>query len=138
MAYQQEKDMRLYENAAIANDNVRLSIFKQGEMVSFLSQISTVISHSLKINIDTPFPSMPQSAHGDQSGSATHSMLQCPTSRHTTILATKAHTLETMFSLRIGGSKKKLAVWSMERNEGVIAPAPLTAKWRSSLHYIYR
>ncbi|KAG0565380.1 hypothetical protein KC19_8G185700 [Ceratodon purpureus] len=37
MAYQREKDRRMYETATIANENARLAILKQGEMVSCLS-----------------------------------------------------------------------------------------------------
>ena len=62
MSYQQEKDRRLYENAAIANDNARLSILKQGEMVSCLSHLSTVLSNSLSMNRNFAYPSMPQTA----------------------------------------------------------------------------
>lgn len=34
MVYQREKDRRLYENVAIANENARLAIMKQGKVVS--------------------------------------------------------------------------------------------------------
>ena len=62
MSYQREKDRRLYENAAIANDNAKLSILKQGEMVSCLSHLSTVLSNSLSMNRNFAYPSMPQTA----------------------------------------------------------------------------
>jgi hypothetical protein len=62
MSYQREKDRRLYENAAIANDNARLSILKQGEMVSCLSHLSTILSNSLSMNKNFAYPSMPQTA----------------------------------------------------------------------------
>jgi len=55
MAYQREKDRRLYKNAAIANDNARLSILKQGEMVTCLSHISTILSNSLSMNREFVF-----------------------------------------------------------------------------------
>lgn len=47
MAYQREKDRRMYENASIANDNARMAIIKQGEMVACLSQLSTVLGRGL-------------------------------------------------------------------------------------------
>lgn len=50
MQYQREKDRRLYENTAIANENARLAILKQGEMVSCLSQLSTVLGQSLTMS----------------------------------------------------------------------------------------
>lgn len=50
MSYQREKDRRMYENAAIANENARLSILKQGEMVSCLSQLSHVLSTGLQMS----------------------------------------------------------------------------------------
>lgn len=56
MTYQREKDRRIYKNAAIANDNSRLTILKQREMVSCLSQLSIVLSSG------TWFQSMPQAA----------------------------------------------------------------------------
>ena len=62
MSYQWEKDRRLYENAAIANDNTRLSILKQREMVSCLSHLSTVLSNSLSMNKNFAYPNMPQTA----------------------------------------------------------------------------
>ena len=62
MSYQWEKDRRLYENAAIANDNARLSILKQREMVSCLSHLSTVLSNSLPMNMNFAYSSMPQMA----------------------------------------------------------------------------
>ena len=43
MAYQRKKDPRLYVSALIANENARLVILKQGEVVSCLIQLSTVL-----------------------------------------------------------------------------------------------
>jgi len=40
----------MYENAAIANENARLAIMKQGEMVSCLAQLSNVLSHGLTMS----------------------------------------------------------------------------------------
>jgi hypothetical protein len=50
MAYQRKKDRRLYENAVIANENAHLAIQKQGEVVSCLSQLSSVLSLGLKVS----------------------------------------------------------------------------------------
>lgn len=50
MEYQREKDRRMYENASIANENARLAIVKQGEMVSCLSKLSTVLSKRLRMS----------------------------------------------------------------------------------------
>jgi len=50
LEYQREKDRRLYENASIANENARLSIMKQGEMVSCFAQLSFVLHQGLSIN----------------------------------------------------------------------------------------
>ena len=47
MAYQREKDRRLYKNAVQANENARLLIMKQGDIVNCLSHLSTVIGKSL-------------------------------------------------------------------------------------------
>ena len=58
MEYQREKDWRIYENALAANENARLSILKQGDMVNFLVHLSSVLSKSL---IMTSAASMPQS-----------------------------------------------------------------------------
>lgn len=37
MEYQREKDRRIYESSILANENARLAILKQGEIVSCLS-----------------------------------------------------------------------------------------------------
>ena len=47
MAYQREKDRRLYENAVQANENAWLLIMKQGDIVNCLSHLSSVIGKSL-------------------------------------------------------------------------------------------
>lgn len=44
MAYQREKDRRIYENQNIANDNARLTISKETEMLSCLVQLSSILS----------------------------------------------------------------------------------------------
>jgi hypothetical protein len=50
MEYQREKDRRLYKNSLIANENARLAIIKQGEVVSCLAHLSTVLSMGLKVS----------------------------------------------------------------------------------------
>jgi hypothetical protein len=48
--YQREKDRRLYKNALVANENARLAIIKQGEVVSCLAQLSSVLQMGLKVS----------------------------------------------------------------------------------------
>ena len=62
MCYQQEKDRRLHENALMANENTRLSILKQAEMVSCLANLSNVLSSSFIKNNGQAVPSTPQTA----------------------------------------------------------------------------
>lgn len=50
MDYQREKDRRMYDNAAVANENARLAILKQGEMVNCLAQLSSVLSTGLTMS----------------------------------------------------------------------------------------
>jgi hypothetical protein len=59
MAYQREKDRRLYENVVIANENARLAILKQGEVVSCLAQLSYVLSKGLFVSTDGDIAGMP-------------------------------------------------------------------------------
>lgn len=58
MAYQRDKDRRMYENASIANENARMAIMKQGEMVACLSQLSTVLGRGLTMANSTSFDTM--------------------------------------------------------------------------------
>ena len=58
MEYQREKDRRIYKSALAANENARLSILKQCDMVNCLAHLSIVLSKSL---IMTSGASMPQS-----------------------------------------------------------------------------
>lgn len=61
MAYLDRRDARLQENVAIANDNARLAILKQGEMVSCLAQLSYVLGQGVQAARNTnsvPSPSM--------------------------------------------------------------------------------
>jgi hypothetical protein len=50
MEYQREKDRRLYESAMMANENARVAIMKQGEVVSCLSQLSSVLKMGLNVS----------------------------------------------------------------------------------------
>ena len=52
MAYQRERDMRIYEQSLLAADNARLAILKQGEIALALGNISSVLSLGLKGHID--------------------------------------------------------------------------------------
>ena len=49
MQYQREKDHRLHESSCIANENARLAIEKQGEVVKCLTQLSSVLSIGLHV-----------------------------------------------------------------------------------------
>ena len=60
MEYQREKDHKIYENAVVANENARLSILKQGEMVNCSAHLSTVLGKSLNTSSGFAFPSTPQ------------------------------------------------------------------------------
>ena len=54
MAYQRERDMRVYEQSLRAADNARLAILKQGEIVLALGNISSVLSLGLRGHIEPP------------------------------------------------------------------------------------
>ena len=54
MAYQRERDMRVYEQSLLAADNARLAILKQGEIVLALGNISSVLALGLRGHIDPP------------------------------------------------------------------------------------
>ena len=60
MSYQREKDTRLYEHAIATNENARLAILKQGEIVNCLAQLSTVLSSSLQRSGILEDQSLPQ------------------------------------------------------------------------------
>lgn len=60
MEYQREKDRRMYENAQIANENARLAILKQREMVSCLSQLSTVLGRGMSVTTAQGMAAMAQ------------------------------------------------------------------------------
>jgi len=65
MKYQHEKDRCLYENAMVANENARLSIFKQGKMVHCLANLSSVLRQSLIMTNGETLSNMPQSTTRD-------------------------------------------------------------------------
>jgi hypothetical protein len=50
MAYQHEKERRLYEQGLIAAEKARLAIAKQGELVAYLVTMSSVLSTGLKVS----------------------------------------------------------------------------------------
>ena len=54
MAYQRERDMRVYEQSLLAADNVRLAILKQGEIVKALGNIFSVLSLALRGHNNLP------------------------------------------------------------------------------------
>ena len=54
MAYQRERDMRVYEQSLLAADNARLANLKQGEIVLALANISSVLSLGLRGHVDPP------------------------------------------------------------------------------------
>ena len=60
MAYQREKNRRLYENTVVVNENAKLSIMKQDEVVSCLQNLSIVLRMGLNVTV--------QGNHGPGSG----------------------------------------------------------------------
>lgn len=48
MAYLERRDQRLNENAAVVNENARLVVAKQGEMVSCLAQLTHVLVETIQ------------------------------------------------------------------------------------------
>ena len=71
MEYQREKDSRAYENAKIANDNARLAIMKQGEMVSCLAQLPNVLSKGLSMSSEKGHGPASEISHQNYQGSST-------------------------------------------------------------------
>jgi hypothetical protein len=68
MKYQREKDRRLYESSRIAQENARLSIIKQEEVVQVLAKLSDILRSGLLVSLDTndmdkprPAPNLPPS-----------------------------------------------------------------------------
>ena len=49
MQYQCEKDLKLHETSCIANENARLAILKQNEVVQCLTQLSSMLSMGLRL-----------------------------------------------------------------------------------------
>jgi hypothetical protein len=54
MLYQRERDRILYENSVTVNENAPLAIQKQGEVVSCLAQLSSVLSRGLNMPYRIP------------------------------------------------------------------------------------
>ena len=50
MQYQREIDLKLHESSCIANENARLAILKQNEVVQCLTQLSSVLSMGLRLS----------------------------------------------------------------------------------------
>ena len=50
MEYKHEKDRRLHKSSCIANENAKLAIEKQGEVVKCLAQLSSVLSMGLQLS----------------------------------------------------------------------------------------
>lgn len=70
MAYQREKDRRLYDNAVAANETARLSIIKQGEIVHCLAQLSTLLGRKLSSSSSPEMETPPQ--HTPSKGMTQH------------------------------------------------------------------
>jgi hypothetical protein len=68
MDYQREKDRRLYENSRIAQENARLAIMKQGEIVGYLAKLSSVLSQGLLVSTAVEGPELPPSTSGYNTG----------------------------------------------------------------------
>ena len=62
MQYQREKDLKLHESSCIANENARLAILKQNEVVQCLTQLSSVLSMGLHLPNGRSAGSEPQLA----------------------------------------------------------------------------
>ena len=88
MAYQRDKDRRNYEMTLAANENARLSILKQGEMVNCLDQLSGVLSKSLITTNGHAFPSTLEGLHTAGPASAKTNYHHQPDEVH--LLATAA------------------------------------------------
>ena len=63
MQYQREKDLRLHQSSIIANENARLAILKQGEVVQCLAQLSSVLTMGLRPPKAGSATDVPQAAH---------------------------------------------------------------------------
>lgn len=62
MQYQREKDLRLHESSVLANQNAKLAIMKQGEVVQCLAQLTSVLSMGLRPPSGRSTGSEPQAA----------------------------------------------------------------------------
>jgi hypothetical protein len=68
MDYQREKDRRLYENSRIAQENARLAIMKQGEIVGCLAKLSSVLSQGLLVSRNVEGPKLLPNTSGQNTG----------------------------------------------------------------------
>ena len=54
MAYQRERDMRIYEQGLLTVENARFAIIKQGEVVNALAGLSHILTLGLKVQKEVP------------------------------------------------------------------------------------
>jgi hypothetical protein len=90
MSYQRDKDRRLYENAMIANENARLAIMKQGEVVSCLEKLSTVLRMGLNVKSPSDNQGSPQPTPTDEASQQATTSTAEGTTRHPTCVAPSA------------------------------------------------
>jgi hypothetical protein len=92
MDYQREKDTRLYKSSLIVNENARLAIIKQREVISCLAQLSSVLQMGLNVSSKDDTSRVPQSVPtwkaSKEAKSATPTIAPSPTSNITTIPCT--------------------------------------------------
>ena len=67
MDYQRERDSQLHENARTANENAKLAIEKQGEVVHCLAEIASVFTAGLQ-RCQTPVATTAQAEQAQRSG----------------------------------------------------------------------
>jgi hypothetical protein len=54
MAYQRERDMRIYEQGLLTVENARLAIIKQGEVANALVRLFDILTFGLKVQKEVP------------------------------------------------------------------------------------
>ena len=64
MDYQCQKDLCLHEGSCIVNENARLAIEKQAEVVKCLTQLSTVLSRGMHLQNGSVLGIEPQTMIG--------------------------------------------------------------------------
>lgn len=62
MQYAREKDLRLYESSLLANENARLSIEKQAEVVKCLTELLSILSRGMQLPRENARGGVPQVA----------------------------------------------------------------------------